>query len=131
MMRTQRRQRSRVPYVPPGVALDQIAERAWYEGSAEHKKTPSFIGQPKPRRRASMCPPGLDRETVTGWLRSAIRRGMVGGLWEGGFPRLVWHRVGETVFEGRLVNSGSGSYKGYPLRTNQWPRALKATRRHG
>lgn len=129
MVRTQRRQRSRVPYVPPGVALDQVAERAWYEGSAEHKRAPSFVGPPKPRRGASICPPGLDRETVTGWLRSAIRSGMVGGIWEGGFPRLVWHREGETVFEGRLVNGGLGSYKGYPLRREEWPKALRVTRR--
>ena len=41
--------------------------------------------------------------------RKPVRRG------EAGFPRYVWYKDGGTVFEGRLVNRGSGSYKGYPL----------------
>ncbi len=62
---------------------------------------------------------------VRGWLRSAIRRGAVSGPWEGGFPRYVWHREGGTVFEGRLVNRGDGSYKGYPLNEDEWPRGIE------
>ena len=62
---------------------------------------------------------------VCGWLRSAIRRGAVSGPWEGGFPRYAWHKEGGTVFEGRLVNRGDGSYKGYPLNEGEWPRGVE------
>ena len=41
--------------------------------------------------------------------------------WEGGFPRDVWYRDGDTVYEGRLVNREIGSYKGYPLDKLEWP----------
>ena len=58
---------------------------------------------------------------VCQWLRAAIRRGATGALWEGGFPRYVWYKERGTVFEGRLVNRGTGSYKGYPLGENEWP----------
>lgn len=128
MVRTRRRQRSRVPRVPPGVHLDRVAEQERYEGSAYHKDAPSFIGQPKPRPDASICPRDLDRPTVTEWLRSAIRNGMVDGRWEGGFPRYVWYREGDTVFEGQLTNAGLGAYKGYPLDRKEWPRALAVRR---
>ena len=40
------------------------------------------------------------------------REGATGAPWEGGFPRYVWYKHGETVFEGRLVNRETGEYKG-------------------
>ena len=95
-------------------------------GSPEHKDFPSFAGRPRLRADASLCPREIrDQELVSEWLRSAIRRGAVGGPWEGGFPRYVWHREGDVVFEGRLVNRGSGSYKGYPLDEDEWPRGIE------
>lgn len=75
--------------VPEGVELQHIAEIVRYVGSPEHKDMPSFAGQPRPRSDASICPRELSRdsERVEGWLKEAIRRGAVGGIWEGGFPR--------------------------------------------
>ena len=97
-----------------------------YVGSPEHKDFPSFAGQPRPRGDASLRPRDIrDVTVVTGWLRYAIRRGSTGALWEGGFPRYVWYKAwykeGEIVFEARLVNRGDGSYKGYPLKDDEWP----------
>jgi len=57
---------------------------------------------------------------LTDWLRDAIRRGLT-GEWVGRFPKYAWRRVGNRVFEARLVNSGNGEYKGYELRSQQWP----------
>ena len=73
-----------------------------------------------------MCDPQLahQRERVTGWLRNAIRRGAIGSLCEGGFPRYAWHKEGETVYEARLVNRGLGEHKGYPLNDTEWPKGL-------
>lgn len=101
--------------------LDSVSERAFYVGSPEHKNRPSYAGPPRARLRATLCPPHLERETVTAWLRSAIRRGTVGGQWEGSFPRYVWYEDGDTVYEGRLVNQGNGSYKGWPLKPSERP----------
>lgn len=50
-----------------------------------------------------------------------MRAGSTGAPWEGGFPRYAWHREEDTVFKARLVNQGDGSYKGYPLKPDEWP----------
>ena len=38
----------------------------------------------------------------------------------------MWYKDGGTVFEGRLVNRGHGSYKGYPLADNEWPDGIES-----
>jgi len=109
--------------VPPGAVLESVAAKADYCGSPEHKDTPSFAGLPRPRADASLCDRRFRAElaTVTLWLRDGIRRGAVSEFWEGGFPRYVWYKDGNVVYEARLVNSGDGAYKGYPLRDDDWP----------
>ena len=106
--------------------LDSVARRASYVGSPEHKDIPSFAGQPRLRADASICSRALAREQVrvTKWLREAIRSGNFSALWEGDFPRYVWHKEEEVVFEARLVNQGTGEYKGYPLNPEEWPQGL-------
>ena len=90
--------------------------------SPEHKDVVTSAGPPRPRGDASLCPREVnDVTTVTGWLRAAIRSGSTGAPWEGGFPRYVWHRERDIVFEARLVNRGAGTYKGYPLKEEEWP----------
>ncbi|MGH3871921.1 MAG: hypothetical protein ACRDSR_10480 [Pseudonocardiaceae bacterium] len=96
-----------------------------YVGSGEHKTYPSFAGPPHPRADASKCDPRLaDQDELTRWLRQAIRCGRTGGLWEGDFPRYVWHRVGQVWYEARLVNRELGQYKGYPLSPDERPGTL-------
>lgn len=122
-----RRPRKREICVPAGTNLYSLAERAVYVGSPEHKDVPGFAGQPRLRADASCCPREIgDWELVNGWLRSAIRRGATGAPWEGGFPRYVWYKHKGIVFEGRLVNRGIGSYKGYPLGEEEWPDRIEA-----
>lgn len=117
-----RRPRRRTVDVPSGTDLDALAGRVQYTGSPEHKDEPTFAGQPRLRGDASPCPRQYnDRDLVTGWLRAAIRAGSTVAPWEGGFPRYAWHREQDTVFEARLVNRGDGSYKGYPLKLDEWP----------
>lgn len=98
---------------PPNVDLEDVANRALYVGSPEHKDTPSFAGNPRPRADASICDRRLaqDLEQVGNWLRSALLSGQVSQYWEGGFPRYVWYKAGDTVYEGRLVNRDAGWYK--------------------
>lgn len=122
-----RRPRKRAIDVPPNADLENVANQVTYVGSPEHKDFPSFAGRPRLRADASCCPREIrDAEVVTGWLRSAIRRGVVSASWNGDFPRYVWHKQDDTVFEARLVNSGDGSYKGYPLSTDEWPPGIEA-----
>lgn len=93
-----------------------------YVGSPEHKDLPSFAGYPRPRADASICDQRLNSaEQITGWLRAAIQKGAFGRLWEGKFPRYVWYKDGDTVYEGRLINQELGEYKGYPLERSEWP----------
>lgn len=114
-------------YVPPNTDLDSVSESVRYVGSPEHKDVPSsFAGPPRLRADASCCPRDLvDVRIVVGWLRTAVKRGATGAPWEGAFPRYVWYKHQDTVFEGRLVNRGNGSYKGYPLGDDEWPDGIE------
>lgn len=115
--RPHRAQRSDPPH---DVDVDEVVRHVVYVGSQEHKSYPSFAGEPALRSDASRCPPELaDPETLTEWLRTAIRNGDC-GQWEGDFPRYVWYRDGTQCYEGRLVNAEAGEYKGYPADCPEW-----------
>lgn len=105
-----------------------LAESISYVGSPEHKDVPSFAGHPpRPRPDASICDRSLAdrRDCITQWLRDAVMRGAYGEYSENGFPRYIWYKNESTVYEGRLVNSGQGTYKGYPLKPIEWPRDIE------
>ena len=121
-----KRPRRRTINIPPDTDLEDLAARVVYEGSPEHKDIPSFAGQPRLRADASCCPREItDREMVSEWLRSAIRRGAKGAPWERELPRYVWYKHDNIVFEARLVNCEIGSYEGYPLDKEEWPRGIE------
>ena len=128
-MRAPRRRRPRIRRIaspPAGTDLRALAKTARYVGSPEHKNGPSFAGQPRPRADATICDPSLadSQQQLTDWLRAAIAAGRVGHPWEGEFPRYVWHKQGDIVYEARLVNRAGGQYKGYPLEPDEWPEGL-------
>lgn len=105
-----------------------VAQDARYVGSPEHKDTPSFAGRPRPRADASLCDPRWagKQEELTALLRRAIEAGQVGGPVEGRFPRYVWCRLEEDVYEARLVNRGLGEYKAYRLLPDEWPPEMRS-----
>ncbi len=116
----------RVRKPPPGVDLAAVADSCCYVGSPYHKDRPSFAAMPHSRRPdASICPGHLAtrQELVQGWLREAIRCGQV-GAWTGGYPKYVWFRDGETVYEARQGSPGSAEYHGYPLQPEHEVRGL-------
>lgn len=84
------------------------------EGSqATQAPTPYSDGSPAGGRGAS------------GYCREGIRGGLISAHWDGDFPRYVWIRKEDTVFEARLVNQDSGAYKGWELKPEEYPEALR------
>ena len=129
-MRSPKRQRPQVrgPEPPPsGVDLVSVAAKTVYVGSPEHKDCLSFAGQPRPRSDASICDRNLawKQSELTEWLREGIRNGLTGHPWEGGFPRYAWCKKDGVGYEARLVNQGTGEYKGYPLTEDEWRGVLR------
>jgi len=129
-MRAPKRRRPlvrRIVAPPPDLDKDAIAAAASYVGSPEHKDTPSFVEEVRPRADASICDRSLAtrRAEITDWLREAICKGVVSGYFEGRFPRYVWYKDGDVVYEGRLSNRDQGHYKGYPLEKDDWPRGIE------
>lgn len=118
------RRRSLVP-APTGCDVSAVAGRTLYVGSVEHKDTPSFAGWPRPRADATICDRSFSQrqDEIAKWLRDAILHGHTGD-WQGGFPRYVWHRLGDKVYEARLVNPGNGEYKAYELTRDEWPTGI-------
>ena len=125
-VRAPRRKRplSRVVQPPPvGVDGEGLASRVTYVGSPEHKTGPSFAGSPRPRADATKCDPALNDllPEIQRWLRRAFELQCFGGPWEGGLPRYAWCKVGDVVYEARLVNRDLGQYKGWQLEPEEWP----------
>jgi len=128
-MRAIKRQRPRRREPFKGLSqqeLQDLAGRASYIGSPEHKDIPSPAGHPRPRADASICDRSISRDftTPTEWLRAAIRSGNIGCPMEGDFPRYAWYKNGTDLYEARLVNRDNGQYKGFPLERFEWPEFL-------
>lgn len=101
--------------------LASLAGRARYVGSPEHKTVPGAWRAPRPRPDASRCPADINADEALSWLRAAIAAGRVAGPLEGEFPRYAYHRQGGTWFEARLTNRVTGTYKGYPVESDDLP----------
>ena len=107
---------------PDDANLADIAENVRYVPSSYHDATdPSH----RPRADATICPKEVSkkRRRIQVWLRNAILAGRT-GTWCGGFPRYVWHREGDVIYEARQGPPGSGEYHGYPLHPKQTVRGL-------
>lgn len=119
--------RGKIEEAPDGVVLIDVARKVKFFGSVEHKSTPSFAGQPRPRADCELCPPEYhdQQKEMTRWLKEAIRSSKISGPWENGFPRYVWVKKDNKVFVARLTNQGLGHYKGWPVSDpKQWPAGL-------
>jgi hypothetical protein len=120
----------------PAEELGAMAERVQYEGSPQHKDTPSEAGAPKPRSGAIvvedakargqdapdcvLCPRKWARRfrAATDLLRMGIKLGQIGHPIENGLPKYVWARdpsERDIVYEARRLSPSSNGYKAYPL----------------
>lgn len=125
--RRRRNPKDRKVLPPPAeVSLAEVARKCRYVGSPYHRTIPGPAGRPVYRPGKSSCPKELQRNPrlVQCWLEDAVRRGHCGEF-ERGFPRLVWRRDGEMVFEARQGTPGSGEYHGYVLEPDELVRGLE------
>jgi hypothetical protein len=114
--------RDRVP-PPVGVDLTELAAQATYIPYAVHKIHHVPGTAPSRRSDATPCPIEVTLAEAQTWLRDAITVGDVGGSWDGKpYPRYVWTRIEERVFEARLSNQELGQYHGYPIDRQEWPK---------
>ena len=125
-MRAPKRKRPQPRTVqPPPEGIDPLglAARVTYVGSPEHKTGQSFAGAPRPRGDATKCDTALNSRLpeIQRWLRHAFEVSCFGGPWEGDFPRYAWCKIGDTVYEARLMNRTLGQYKGWQLELDEWP----------
>jgi hypothetical protein len=121
----QRRQRQRIlaPWPEDKPTPADVAGRASYVGSAEHKTYPSPAGHPALRSDASRCDPRyVDFERITRVLREGIQRRCTSSAFEGDYPKYVWGWLDGQLYEARLINRRRGIYKGYPLEEVELPK---------
>jgi hypothetical protein len=122
MPRFQRAKHRKIAPWPDGAPdADDVADRAVYVGSAEHKAYPSTAGQPALRSDATPCDPAIGADRITPALKDSIRNGRTSGVFEGGFPKYVWGLIDQVVYEARHINGPTGTYKGYPIEPAEYP----------
>ena len=99
-----------------------------YVGSGQHKSYPSPAGSPGLVSDKSECPPSIAYhdavETLKQGIQLALDEGRLSQLRDGDLPRYLWGRSTfqsrngtpvEVVWEARVLNQGSGTYKAYPV----------------
>lgn len=114
--------------------LRNLAERAVYTGSPEHKVKRWWGGLPQGkqlpggqvgrfgRQNTTICP--LTRESernlATQWIRKAIRaRQCIFLESDKNFPKKVWYEADGRIWMGLLVNDGLGQSKGWPIKEEE------------
>lgn len=122
--RFKRTKRRKIGNWPEGVgAPDEVAQRASYVGSPEHKDHPSTVGPPALRSDATPCEPHMthDLNANTEALRKGIEMRCTSAVFQGGFPKYVWTWVDDALYEARHINGPQGTYKGYRLEPWEHP----------
>jgi hypothetical protein len=105
--------------------LEQAAVKAKYSPSPYHCRDPKGR-RPKRRAKPTMhCPRDWTDSQAIVALREAIRARQVSMLWNGGFPRYVWHLEGTVIYEARLSGGALGTYHAYPIEAAAAPAGLE------
>jgi hypothetical protein len=109
-----------VPWAVGVEVREEVAVAVTYVGSAEHKNHPSPAGPPRLRMNdASPCDPRYTSfEAPTQALRDAVRAARTSDF-VGRFPKYAWGVLDGRMYEARLVNAELGTYKAYPLESEQ------------
>lgn len=109
---------------PDAASLAKASAAARYSPSDYHCRLPD--GRPRRVRAkpASVCPRQWPIDEATEALRITINKGHVSETWEDGFPRYVWYREGETIYEARHTRGPHGTYHAYPIEAAEAPLEL-------
>ena len=108
--------------------LEELAERATYVGSPEHKLGRWWGGLPQGRQlpggrvgrrrkqHTTPCPlyRRSDQVRATKWVRNAIRAGQCRFYESDLFPKRIWYEADGEIWIGLRVTDGLGEYKGWP-----------------
>jgi hypothetical protein len=108
------------------VPVDQIeaaANRARYALSDYHCKVNGKLSRRvKP---ATVCKRDFTFQEAGDAIRAAIRGRRVSRSWINGFPRHIWHKIGEVWYEGRTEAGTAGTYHAYPIDKSGLPPELQ------
>jgi len=105
----------------PNSELCDIASKAKYVGSPEHKSYRSSAGEPRLRSDATPCDKEIKFSDIAALLSDSIRKGRISIAIEHGFPRYVWGWIGRDLYEARHISGNPGTYKGYKLEPPEYP----------
>lgn len=115
---------------PSDFELAELAGRASYVGSPEHKALRWWGGLPEAhqlpggrlgrlgKQTTTVCPltEASDRDMATHWVKEAIRlRQFRFCPSDHAFPKRIWYEADGQCWMGLLVNPGNGEYKGWPI----------------
>jgi len=111
---------------PGQLAPEEVAVRARYVGSGEHKALPidasyDLVSAAHKRSDSSRCDPKITREQAEQALRDAIKRGNVSAEFQDDFPAYVWGNLDGRFYAARLINREAGHYKAWPIEEAELP----------
>lgn len=108
----------------------ELAAKATYVGSPEHKVQKWWDGRPEARQlpggrvgrpgkqTTTVCPltSQEDRDRATTWVRRAIMMDQCKfSQADKDYPKKIWYEEDGQIWFGRCINSQAGQYKGWPI----------------
>lgn len=110
---------------PDADVLAKASDAASYVRSDYHCKGDKGERAVRRAKPASICPRTWSQAAATKAIREAIKSGCVSEAWEDGFPRYVWHREEDVLYEARHSRGPFGSFHAYPIEGRQAPKGLE------
>lgn len=107
--------------------LAALAETVKYVGSPYHRQRGAPMGGSVERAwpAANKCPLKWTFEAANRALKEGVRMGYISMETSNGFPRRIWYKDGDVLYEARLSNAANGEYHAYPFSSRrEWPKAL-------
>ncbi len=107
----------------PAEQIEAAANSALYALSPYHCKVAGIIvRRSKP---ATLCKRDFTFQEAGDAIRAAIRGRRVSRSWINGFPRHIWHKIGEVWYEGHTEAGTAGTYHAYPIDKSGLPPELQ------
>lgn len=109
--------------IVPAEELEAAAAKALYAPSDYHCRIDGRLRRrPKP---ATPCPRDFTLQEAGDALRAAIRARRISRQWINGFPRHIWHKIGDIWYEAATGTGTAGTYHAYPIEVSGLPPELQ------